>query len=211
MRFSFVLSALAPAALLLAAAPSTCQAQAMMGWSAIEVTPPAGKVKAPATVPVQGAAARLTPNAAQPAPGQHLKGDSKPITGALEGLTQLRPVRFKFLPGQGDAGAQYGLLPADLARVYPELVRTNLLNGTQTINTSQLTPILVEAIKELHEQVLVLQGQQLQLAQAYADLVQASQAKGPAVLPTFLRRGRGTDKKLLPVPTAIQGDTITAE
>lgn len=186
----------------------------MMGWSAIEVTPVATpraiKGRQVATVPVQGAAAVLTPNAAQPAPGQHLKGDSKPITGALEGLSQLRPVRFKFLPGQGDAGAQYGLLPTDLARVYPELVRTNLMNGTQTINTSQLTPILVEAIKELRAQLEVLQGQQLQLAQAYADLVQASQAKGVSVVPGFLRRARAADKQLL-APTPIAADSTSLE
>lgn len=211
MRFSLVLSVLAPAGLLLATTAHPCRAQAMMGWSAIEVTPVAGKTKVAPTVPVRGSSAALTPNATQPAPGHHLKGESKPITGALEGLTQLRPVRFKFLPGQGDAGAQYGLLPADLARVYPELVRTNLMNGTQTINTSQLTPILVEAIKELQQQLVVLQGQQLQLAQAYADLVQASSAKGPTVLPTFLRRGRTTEKKLLPTSAPIQGDTISVE
>lgn len=187
----------------------------MLGWSAIEVTPlatpQAAKARHGATVPVQGPAAGLTPNATQPAPGQHLKSDSKPITGALEGISQLRPVRFKFLPGQGDAGAQYGLLPADLARVYPELVRTNLLNGTQSINTSQLTPILVEAIKELRTQLEVLQGQQLQLAQAYADLVQVSQAKGISVVPGFLRRGRATDKQLPSSASPAPVDSTTVE
>ncbi|MDF7815459.1 hypothetical protein [Hymenobacter sp. YC55] len=167
-------------------------AQTGQTWSAIEVVP-VKSAPAPATVAASGPAAALLPNAAQPAPGSRLKGDSSPLVGVLPKLIQLRPVRFKFLPGQGEEGAQYGLLPGDLARVYPELVRTNLINGVQTVNAGQLTPLLVEAVKELNAQIVVLQAQQLQLAEAYARLLEASQAR-PAASTSFLRRGRATDK-----------------
>lgn len=169
----------------------------MQDWSAIEVAPPAGKARKaalPATVAASGAAAGLMPNAAQPAPGSRLKGESAPLSGVLQSLTKLRPVRFEFLPGQGEDGAQYGLLPGDLARVYPELVRTNLMTGTQTINTAQLTPLLVEAIKELNDQLQVLHRQQFMLAEAYARLVAQQPAAPPlraaSAVPSFLRRGR---------------------
>ncbi len=179
------------------------RAQTMQEWSAIEATP-AKATRLPATVSVSGPAAGLLPNAAQPAGTARLKGDPSPLVGVLPTLTQLRPVRFRFLPGQGEEGAQYGLLPGDLARVYPELVRTNLMNGTQSINTAQLTPILVEAVKELHAQLLVLQGQQLQLAEAYARL-QAENAGNnarPPAVPAFLRRGRPSEKP--PEPAAVE-------
>ena len=183
------------------AAPAV-HAQAMQDWSAIEVTPTAGRNAAP-TVAVSGPAAGLIPNAAQPAGSARLKGDSTPLNRVLPTLIQLRPVRFQFLPGQGEEGAQYGLLPGDLARVYPELVRTNLMTGQQTINTAQLTPILVEAIKELTAQIQVLQSQQLQLAEAYARLQQENQARASAsVVPAFLRRGKTREKAAAVEPAA---------
>jgi hypothetical protein len=207
MRFSAVYAAFFVAGAGLSA--PAVHAQAMQDWSAIEVRPSAGKAhKAPppATVALTGPTAALLPNAAQPAPGSHLKGDSTPLSGVLVSLTKLRPVRFEFLPGQGDAGSQYGLLPGDLARVYPELVRTNLITGTQTINTAQLTPLLVEAIKELNDQLQVLQKQQYMLAEAYARLVQQQPAAAPARAasagPSFLRRGRSQPKAPVAEPAA---------
>lgn len=186
-------------------------AQAMQDWSAIEVRPTTGKAvrpaAAPATVSLSGPAAGLLPNAAQPAPGSRLKGDSAPLSGVLTSLTKLRPVRFEFLPGQGEDGAQYGLLPGDLARVYPELVRTNLMTGTQTINTAQLTPLLVEAIKELNDQLQTLQQQQYMLAEAYSRLVQppaAPPARTASVVPSFLRRGRSEEKTAAVEPAAVE-------
>lgn len=171
------------------ATPATVRAQAMQEWSAIEARP-AKTGLMPATVAVQGPAAGLMPNAAQPAASARLKSDSSLLVGVLPTLTKLKPVRFTFLPGQGEEGVQYGLLPGDLARVYPELVRTNLMNGTQTINTAQLTPLLVEAIKELNAQLVVLQGQHLQLAEAYARLVKESAERPAVAVPAFMRRGR---------------------
>ena len=169
------------------------RAQAMQDWSAIEAVtraPLPGKtaVPKPVTMAVQGPAAGLLPNALQPAAQSRLKSEAVPLTAVLPTLAQLRPVRFTFLPGQGEDGPQYGLLPSNLARVYPELVRTNLMNGTQTINTAQLTPILVEAIKELNAQLLLLQGQQLQLAEAYARLVAADRARDESGSGSLLRR-----------------------
>lgn len=208
MRFAIVSAALSVITAALTA--PAVHAQAMQDWSAIEVasTGKAFKAAPPATVAVSGPAAGLMPNAAQPAPGSRLKGASEPLAGVLTSLTKLRPVRFEFLPGQGEEGAQYGLLPGDLARVYPELVRTNLMTGTQTINTAQLTPLLVEAIKELNDQLQLLQHQQYMLAEAYARLVQQQQAaplsRAALVVPSFLRRGRPSEKATTVEPTAVE-------
>ena len=93
--------------------------------------------------------------------------------------------------------------------MYPELVRTNLMTGTQTINTAQLTPILVEAIKELNAQLLVLQGQQLQLAEAYARLVSADNARTNAGSGSLLRRrsaSRLAGKARTAGPESVEGD-----
>ena len=153
-------------------------AQQMSDWSAIEV--PAGSTSTvpPASAPARSGSAAADAPRVRAVPGHESQKPTQPVTGALERIARLKPVRFHSQPGQGDAVNQYGLLPADLAQVYPELLRTDLIKGTQTINTAQLTPILVQALKELLVQVQTLQSQQQQLAEAYARL-----SGGTALMP----------------------------
>lgn len=205
-------------------APSLVWAQSGAVWSAIESQgwPSARALKT--SVPVahaRGASASVplfVPNSAQPPSGQRLKSEGSPITGALDGVEQLRPVRFVYLPGQGENGPQYGLRPSDLARVYPELVRSDLLTGVQSVNTAQLTPILVEALKELMVRLRKLESQQLELAAAYAHLSQENTLTAPApalslsAAPSLLRRLRGGNKQAVeearPAPPAVEIETI---
>lgn len=166
-------------------------AQDTDNWSAIETPSPGSPARR--TVAPSGAGAPLQPNAAMPSTNQHLKTAGRPLANALDGILRLRPLQYSFLPGQGAEGTHYGVSPAELAKVYPELVKTDLLTGVQSINTSQLTPILIEAIKEQQQQIVILQQQQLQLAQAYAQLAQGSPR--PAGPVGFLRRGRADSAK----------------
>ncbi|UOR06437.1 tail fiber domain-containing protein [Hymenobacter aerilatus] len=80
------------------------------------------------------------------------KTDVRPLTGALAGALALRGVRYRLnalgLSRGGDAGQQVGLLAQEVEKVYPELVSTDA-QGYKAVNYAQLTPVLLEAIREL--------------------------------------------------------------
>lgn len=84
---------------------------------------------------------------------RRLKTNIRPLTGALAGIGRLRGVRYVFLPGKGPEGEQLGVIAQEVEKVYPELVRTDKVNGIKSVNYAQLTPVLLEAIKELTQQV----------------------------------------------------------
>ena len=81
------------------------------------------------------------------------KTNVRPIGSALASVLALRGVRYDWnalgVQHGGKAGApQVGLLAQELEQVYPELVSTDA-QGYKAVNYSQLTPVLLEAIKEL--------------------------------------------------------------
>jgi len=95
--------------------------------------------------------------------GQRLKQDIRPLGQALAGVQRLRGVRYTFrqaefpdksLPG----GEQIGVLAQELAQVYPELVSTDQ-QGFKSVNYAQLTPVLIEAVKELAARNATLETQ----------------------------------------------------
>ena len=80
---------------------------------------------------------------------QHIR----PLGGALAAVLALRGVRYQWnalgVQHGGMAGAeQVGVLAQELEKVYPELVSTDA-QGYKAVNYAQLTPVLLEAIKEL--------------------------------------------------------------
>ncbi|MBO3271042.1 tail fiber domain-containing protein [Hymenobacter defluvii] len=101
---------------------------------------------------------------------QRFKTQVRPITGALAGVQQLRGVRYRLnalgLARGGNAGEQVGFLAQELEKVYPELVSTDN-QGYKSVNYSQLTAVLVEALKEQQRQ---LDQQQTQLTELRARL-----------------------------------------
>lgn len=80
---------------------------------------------------------------------RRLKANVRPLTGTLASLDLLRGVRYTFLPGKGPVGEQIGVIAQEVEQVYPELVRTDARTGIKSVNYAQLTPVLLEAIKEL--------------------------------------------------------------
>ncbi len=91
-----------------------------------------------------------------------LKQDVQPLDGVLAGLQQLRAVRYHYRQDVAGhplpQGAQVGVLAQELEAVYPELVSTGA-DGFKAVNYAQLTPVLLEAIKELQLQVETLSKQ----------------------------------------------------
>jgi hypothetical protein len=94
---------------------------------------------------------------------QRLKTQVRPLTGALAAVLALRGVRYRWnalgVQHGGTAGAeQVGLLAQELEQVYPELVSTDA-QGYKAVNYAQLTPVLLEALKEQQQQIQALQAQ----------------------------------------------------
>ena len=93
---------------------------------------------------------------------QRFKTDVRPLANALAGVRALRGVRYRLnelgLARGGNAGEQLGFLAQELEQVYPELVSTDKL-GYKSVNYSQLTAVLTEALKEQQTQIERLQAQ----------------------------------------------------
>lgn len=105
------------------------------------------------------------------------KQNIRPLTGALSAVLALRGVRYQWNTlGVQHGGVprteQVGVLAQELERLYPELVSTDA-QGYKAVNYAQLTPVLLEAIKELHAQ-LATQTQRADQAQAAQQADHAS-------------------------------------
>jgi len=121
------------------------------------------------------------------------KTNVRPIGSALASVLALRGVRYEWNAlGVAHGGAahdgQVGLLAQELEKVYPELVHTDA-EGYKSVNYAQLTPVLIEAIKELAAQNEALK-QEASTAKAAAGRAQAQAAQATATLETFEARLR---------------------
>lgn len=113
-----------------------------------------------------------------------LKTDIRPLGGALAGVLALQGRRYHFRPGRGPQGEQLGFVAQELEQVYPELVTTGA-DGLKAVNYAQLTPVLVEALKEQQRQ---LEQLRTELAATQAQLrQQQAQAAGTAALEARLK------------------------
>ena len=110
---------------------------------------------------------------------RRLKTDIRPLTGALALVQALHGHRYRWnaqgVTLGGTAGReQVGVIAQELETVLPELVSTGT-NGIKTVNYAQLTPVLIEAIKEQQQQIETLKAQN-QALQARTALVEADHA-----------------------------------
>ena len=125
----------------------------------------------------------LTVNGVNVTSDQRFKTHVRPLTGALAGVLALRGVRYEWnalgVRHGGTAGAgQVGLLAQELEKVYPELVSTDA-DGYKSVNYAQLTPVLIEALKEQQQQIEALKAR-----------AASAEAKATATLETFEARMR---------------------
>lgn len=109
-----------------------------------------------------------------------LKTAVAPLPHALDQLARLRGISFEWLPDaespNQSGGRHIGFLAQEVAGVVPELVRTNE-GGFLSVDYNGVTPMLVEAVKELQqkfEQRLAEKDVQLQ---ALRDRLAAVEAR----------------------------------
>jgi hypothetical protein len=85
---------------------------------------------------------------------ERLKENVVPITGALNSLGVFSGIRFTWK--DRDTGPQIGIIAQELEKVYPELVKSDK-EGFKSIAYGNLVSVLIEAIKELEERVLIIE------------------------------------------------------
>lgn len=128
------------------------------------------------------------------------KQQVRPLQSALAGLLRLRGVRYQWnglgVQHGGTAGQeQIGLLAQEVELVYPELVHTDA-QGYKSVNYAQLTPVLLEAIRELQAQ--------LDAQRSRATRAEAAQQADHAALLTLQEQVAHLQQVLLPAAQAPQ-------
>lgn len=93
---------------------------------------------------------------------QRFKTNVRAIGSPLASVLALRGVRYEWnalgVRHGGAAGAgQVGMLAQEVEKIYPELVSTDA-EGYKAVNYAQLTPVLLEAIKEQQQQIEALKA-----------------------------------------------------
>jgi hypothetical protein len=88
-----------------------------------------------------------------------LKEDVTTIDGGLDLVGRLRGVRFEWKDPavRADGGTQLGVIAQETEAVLPELVRTDA-KGMKSVDYDKLSAVLIEAVKELSEDVRELQA-----------------------------------------------------
>jgi len=128
------------------------------------------------------------------------KTNVRPLAGALAAVLALRGVRYEWnalgVKHGGTAGAsQVGVLAQEVEKIYPELVSTDK-DGYKAVNYAQLTPVLIEALKEQQQQIEVLKAAaaaakaEAGAANTRAASADAKAAQATATLETFEARLR---------------------
>ena len=90
---------------------------------------------------------------------ERLKEDIQPITGGLEKVMQLQGVTYKRNDVK-DAKTQIGVIAQQVEPVLPEVVLTAEDEmGTKSVDYAKMTAVLIEAVKELKQEVTQLKQQ----------------------------------------------------
>jgi hypothetical protein len=116
---------------------------------------------------------------------QRLKKDITPLAGSLAQLIKLNGYTYYWKSEQRDSLLQIGVLAQDVQRLYPQLVRTDK-EGNLSVNYAGLTPVLIEAVKELNVKLETQQQQNLRQAKALETLevrLRAQQQQLDVLLP----------------------------
>jgi hypothetical protein len=91
-----------------------------------------------------------------------LKYDVKLLTDGLDKVQKLKAITFRW-KGEVFESRTIGFLAQDVEKVLPEAVFTNPLDNLKGINYSEITPVIVLAIKEQQQQIEVTKNENLQL------------------------------------------------
>lgn len=105
---------------------------------------------------------------------RRFKKNIAPLQNTLAQLSNLQGVIYQWRKDEFpnhhfNEKKQIGFIAQEIEIIFPEMVETDA-QGYKSINYIQLTPVLVEAIKELSEQVKTLQNQNKNLEASIEDI-----------------------------------------
>jgi len=118
----------------------------------------------------------LTVNGSINAPSDiRLKTHIETLSDVLEKIDKLRGVRYEFIDQKKYAtGPQIGVIAQELQKVFPELVKKGT-NGYLAVNYSQLTGVLIQAIKEQQQEINTLKQTQARQQQQIETILKTLQ------------------------------------
>ena len=118
-----------------------------------------GSVITALTIDMSAAGAATFNNDVTAFSDERLKEDIQPITGGLEKVMQLQGVTYKRNDVE-DAKTQMGVIAQQVEPILPEVVLTaDDEMGTKSVDYSKMTAVLIEAVKELKQEVTHLKQQ----------------------------------------------------
>ena len=118
-----------------------------------------GSVITALTIDMSAAGAATFNNDVTAFSDERLKEDIQPITGGLEKVMQLQGVTYKRNDVE-DAKTQMGVIAQQVEPILPEVVLTaDDEIGTKSVDYSKMTAVLIEAVKELKQEVTQLKQQ----------------------------------------------------
>ena len=100
-----------------------------------------------------------------------LKENITPLKNGIEKISRLKAVYFNN-KGESSDNREVGVIAQDVEKVLPELVLTNK-EGFKSVDYTKLSPVLIEAVKELKAENDILQEQNKQLESRLSELENA--------------------------------------
>jgi hypothetical protein len=122
-------------------------------------------------VPVSGGSAVVINNAGQMgivASSRRYKSDIQPMGAHSRGLSQLRPVIFRYKDdAQGER--QYGLIAEEVAKVYPELVTRGASGEVEAVRYHEVIPMVLNEVQHQQRQLATLKAENARLRAVVAQ------------------------------------------
>src|SRR6476661_246242 len=105
------------------------------------------------------------------------KKDITPLQGALQNVLRMNGYTYfwrrdEFKDRNFTADKQLGFIAQEVEQLYPEMVQTDPQTGYKSVDYAKLTPVLVEAVKEMHAK-LDAQPQRADRAEATLESFEA--------------------------------------
>ena len=83
---------------------------------------------------------------------ERLKDNIEVIQGSLDKIAGMHGYEFDWNDNSEYDGHDVGVVAQEVEAVFPEVVRTNA-SGYKAVRYEKLVPVLIQAVKELHEKV----------------------------------------------------------
>lgn len=124
---------------------------------------------------------------------RRLKKGIKDIDGALDKVLKLRGANYYWNNGNADKAMQYGFIAQELQEVMPDAVSSSG-DGYLAVKYDAVTPVLVEAMKELNDKVETVEDEVDQLKVRMDNVEQNQESLDQVLVSTLSQEGALSDQ-----------------